>query len=106
MSTEVVIGGRGVWGSIVWTPAPRMVKAIVTGPAVKVLASRIAWRSEPGPLSAVVVTTKTPSVSTSCAASGGAPYDPALSVSMVITWGPGGGVYRGPASAALRARSE
>ena len=34
------------------------------------LESRIAWRSEPGPLSAVVSTTKTPSVIANCAWSG------------------------------------
>ena len=39
-----------------------MAKSIVFVPPVAVLESRIAWRSEPGPLSAVVLTTKTPSV--------------------------------------------
>ena len=38
-----------------------MAKSIVLVAPVAVLESRIAWRSEPGPLSAVVVTTKTPS---------------------------------------------
>ena len=75
MSTEVVIGGRGETGSIVWTPAPGMAKSIVFVPPVTLLESRIAWRSEPGPLSAVVVTTKTPSVTTNCAWSGSAPSD-------------------------------
>ena len=42
---------------IVWTPAPGMLKAIVSKPAVA-LASRIAWRNEPGPLSSVFVTVK------------------------------------------------
>ena len=54
-------------GSMVWTPAPGMAKSIVTVRPVARLASRIAWRSEPGPLSAVVSTTKTPSVITNCA---------------------------------------
>ena len=57
MSTEVVIGGRGELRAIVWTPVPGMAKSIVLLPPVAVLESRIAWRSEPGPLSAVVVTT-------------------------------------------------
>ena len=64
MSTEVVIEGRGEPSAIVWTPVPGMAKSIVLVPPVCALESRIAWRSEPGPLSAVVVTTKTPSVKT------------------------------------------
>ena len=32
MSTEVVIGGRGETGSMVWTPAPGMAKSIVFVP--------------------------------------------------------------------------
>ena len=43
-------------------PGPGMSKSIVFVPPVAMLESRIAWRSEPGPLSAVVVTRKTPSV--------------------------------------------
>ena len=39
-----------------------MAKSIVFVRPVAALESRIAWRSEPGPLSAVVSTTKTPSV--------------------------------------------
>ena len=57
-----MIGGQGRCGAIVWTPAPGMAKSIVFVPPVAALESRIAWRSEPGPLSAVVVTRKTPSV--------------------------------------------
>ncbi len=55
MITASVIGGSGVAGVIVWTPAPGMSKAIVSEPAVA-LASRIAWRSEPAPASPVFVT--------------------------------------------------
>src|SRR5262245_31491853 len=40
---------------MVWTPEPAMLKPIVSGPEFA-LASRIAWRSDPAPLSAVVVT--------------------------------------------------
>ena len=54
------------------------------------LESRIAWRSEPGPLSAVVLTTKTPSVIANCVWSGGAPSDWASSVRVAKTCGPGG----------------
>ena len=61
MTTGLVIAGRGEAGAIVWTPVPGMAKSIVFVPPVAVLESRIAWRSEPGPLSAVVVTTKRPS---------------------------------------------
>ena len=43
-------------------PGAGMAKSIVFVAPVALLESRIAWRSEPGPLSAVVSTTKTPSV--------------------------------------------
>ena len=52
-----MIAGRGEAGAIVWTPVPGMAKSIVLVPPVAALESRMAWRSEPGPLSAVVVTT-------------------------------------------------
>ena len=42
-------------GWIVWTPEPEMLKAIMSRPAFP-LASRIAWRSDPAPLSLVLVT--------------------------------------------------
>ena len=62
-----------------------MAKSIVFVPPVSALESRIAWRSEPGPLSAVVVTTKTPSVISEIAAwIGIAPADSASSVSVVL----------------------
>ena len=79
-------------GSIVWTPVPGMAKSIVTVRPVTLLESRIAWRSEPGPLSAVVSTTKTPSVITNCVWSGCAPSDWASRVRVVKTWDPAGGV--------------
>ena len=53
--TGDVTGGRAVAMAIVWTPLPTMLNAIVSGPGFA-LASRIAWRSEPGPVSAVAVT--------------------------------------------------
>src|SRR6266542_1019019 len=40
---------------MVWTPAPGVLKTIVSAPEVA-LASRIAWRKEPGPESFVLVT--------------------------------------------------
>ena len=61
ISTGLVIAGRGESGAIVCTPGPGMAKSIVLVAPVAALESRIAWRSEPGPLSAVVVTTKRPS---------------------------------------------
>jgi hypothetical protein len=108
MSMEAVIGGRGVMGSMVWTPAPGMAKSIVAVRPGRLLASRMAWRSDPGPLSAVVLTTATraPSVITNRVSSDGAPADWALRVRLVKTWAPGDGVYRSPFNAALRAESE
>jgi hypothetical protein len=43
-----VISGRPEAGWIVWTPVPGMLNAIVSAPTAA-LASRMAWRSEPGP---------------------------------------------------------
>lgn len=52
----LVIVGRGVNGLIVWTPvAPAMLNWITFAPEM-LLESRIAWRSEPAPASAVFVT--------------------------------------------------
>ena len=53
--TPSVLAGSAVAGTIVCTPPPVMLKAIVSGPGLA-LASRIACRSDPTPLSAVVVT--------------------------------------------------
>jgi hypothetical protein len=50
-----VIVGSAEATAIVWTPLPTMLKAIVSAPGF-VLASRIAWRRVPTPLSAVEVT--------------------------------------------------
>jgi hypothetical protein len=52
-----VTSGSAVAGWMVWTPAPGMAKAIASVPALP-LASVMAWRSEPAPESAVVVTVK------------------------------------------------
>jgi hypothetical protein len=56
MVTGLVIVGSGSVGMIVCGPEA-MLKAIVLG-VVLALASRIAWRSEPLPLSPVLVTRK------------------------------------------------
>ena len=53
--TGEVMAGSAELGVIVWTPEPVMLKLIVSAPGFA-LASRIAWRSEPAPESAVVVT--------------------------------------------------
>src|SRR5262249_55289279 len=55
IKTASVIAGNSVAGQIVCTEPPGMSKAIVSRPGA-LLASRIAWRSEPGPESAVLVT--------------------------------------------------
>src|SRR2546426_12810088 len=57
MVTVSLIPGSSDWGRIVCTPDPLMLNTIVSGPGLA-LASRIAWRNEPGPLSAVVTTAK------------------------------------------------
>jgi len=61
--TGLVIAGRGEAGAMVWTPG-RDVEVDRVAPPVAASESRMAWRSEPGPLSAVVVTEKIPSVMT------------------------------------------
>ena len=53
--TAPVIFGRAVAGAIVWTPDPEMLKCDRVG-SRWALASVIAWRSDPAPESAVVVT--------------------------------------------------
>ena len=55
-TTGSVIGGRMDAGTIVWTPAPGMSNAIVSSVPTDAFESRIAWRSDPAPESAVVVT--------------------------------------------------
>ncbi len=49
--------GSHVARTMVWTPGPGMLNAIVSAPGFA-LASRIAWRNDPAPESAVVVTVK------------------------------------------------
>ena len=80
-----------------------MAKSIVFVPPVAALESRIACRSEPGPASAVVVTTKTPSVRRSWAWTGAAPVDWASRLSVALPWKPGGGVKRHPLQRRVRA---
>jgi hypothetical protein len=41
---------------MVWAPLPGMSKAIVSATSTERFASRIAWRSDPAPLSAAFVT--------------------------------------------------
>src|SRR5437667_6008644 len=55
MITGSVIVGSADAGLIVWTPAPGMLKLIVSVPGV-LLAQLIASRSEPGPVSLVPMT--------------------------------------------------
>ena len=52
--------GRAEVGRMVWAPGPEMLKAIRSGPLTLgvLLASRMAWRSEPAPLSSVLRTVK------------------------------------------------
>src|SRR5512135_452147 len=57
MTTGCVIGGKGLFTAIVNGPLPGMLKSIILRPATA-LALRIACRSEPGPLSFVLVTVK------------------------------------------------
>src|ERR1051325_3516957 len=57
MITGSVSCGRGGAGLIGFTPEPGMLKAMVSVP-VAALASRIACRREPGPLSFVLMTVK------------------------------------------------
>ena len=57
MTTGSVSVGRADSGAIVWTPVPGMLKVIVCTPGVA-LASVMTWRSEPVPVSLVLVTTK------------------------------------------------
>ena len=49
------IAGRSVASAIECGPEPAMLNAMMCGPAAP-LASRIAWRSDPAPESAIVVT--------------------------------------------------
>src|SRR6188508_1595265 len=55
--TGSVVLGSHVVSTIVWTPAPGMLKSIVSAPGLA-FASVIAWRSDPAPESALVVTVK------------------------------------------------
>src|SRR5688500_13823156 len=55
--TGLMIVGSAELGIMVWTPDPGILKVIVSVMVVA-LASRIAWRKEPGPLSRTLVTTK------------------------------------------------
>src|SRR5712691_1452383 len=55
MATEFVMTGRGVSGEMMCGPSPGMANEISLEPLL--VASRIAWRNDPGSLSAVLVTT-------------------------------------------------
>ena len=76
---------------------------MVLVPPVVALESRMACRREPGPLSAVVVTTKMPSVIETWAWIGLAPSDPASRLKDVSPWKSGGGANVNRASAASSA---
>jgi hypothetical protein len=58
MTTGVVIVGRTVSGLMVLTPVPGMLNWIVLGPGVAAFEATMAARSEPVPVSAVLVTVK------------------------------------------------
>ena len=58
MITGSVIAGNGDAGAIVWGPGPGMANAMTPSAPDAAFASRIACRSEPGPLSLVFVTVK------------------------------------------------
>src|SRR5262245_55341795 len=58
MSTGSVTGGRGVTGLMVWGPAPAILNWITSGTLALPLAERMACRSEPPPVSLVVLTTR------------------------------------------------
>src|SRR5690242_7044885 len=58
MMTGSVMAGSADSGAIVWTPVPGMLKAIVSSAPTLAFASTIACRSDPAPLSFVVVTVK------------------------------------------------
>src|SRR5215475_7640091 len=78
--------GRSEAGTIVQTPppsqpAPLTLNAIVSMPAAA-LASRIAWRSDPGPESFVLVTVNVaPSAALEARSSSATPYDQDVHVS-------------------------
>ena len=55
MMTGWLINGSAVSGVIVCTPAPGMLNTIVSRSPLSPFESRIAWRSEPGPLSFVLI---------------------------------------------------
>ena len=61
MITASVITGNAEASVIVCTPPPRMLKLIVSMPAMA-FALMSAWRSEPAPLSLVLVTVNSESV--------------------------------------------
>jgi hypothetical protein len=58
MVTGLVIWGNSVASEIILTPLPGMLKLTVSAVAGVALASRIACRSEPAPLSLMLVTVK------------------------------------------------
>jgi hypothetical protein len=66
-ASEIV--GKAVEGVIVWSPEPGMLKTMLSAPGWA-LASRIACLSEPGPLSAVLVTTNVDAGAVGATASG------------------------------------
>ncbi len=88
MTSGVVIVGKGEAAAIVRTPAPGMSKSIVFVPPTAWSESTIAWRSDPGPPSAVVVTVNRPSVTTieTWAWTTAAPVDWASRLSVGVPW--------------------
>ena len=66
--TGSVISGRAEAGEMVWTPVAGMAKTMTSAPTFA-LASRIAWRRDPAPLSAVLVTVRVAPASATAGAS-------------------------------------
>ena len=87
-----MIAGRGESGAIVCTPVAGMSKMMLLVPPPRALESRIAWRREPGPLSAVVVTVTRPLVTLNWtwAGTGAAPNVLASRFRVRTPWNPGG----------------
>ena len=58
MVTGSVMSGSAFVGLMICTPPPGMLNVMLSMAVMATLASRMAWRSEPGPALFVVVTTK------------------------------------------------
>ncbi len=91
ISTGPVTEGRRDSAVIVCGPAPGIAKAMMSGPPAA-LASRIAWRSEPGPLSAVLVTLNVaapagPAARAATAKASARRNEDEIEMDMTVSWG-------------------